>query len=224
MSAVRKLDYTHASVYLHEDTYLQREIEALEKTEYIAGILYPRWEMMAGGRLMHNLLCSNIIRALGNNLAGSKCRTLTSDTRVHNPRTPAYLYPDVVVLCGKPELRKHHSLVNPTLLVEVSSPQSVEYDRTTKLLIYDAISSVQEYLIVSQAAQEIMLFRRDTAGRLAFVEIATESLTLESVGCTLTVAELYEDTSFDDNDDDNDLDNDLDNDNDNDNDNEPISQ
>lgn len=199
MNAVRKFDRTSASIYLHEDTYLQQEIDAVEKTEYIAGILYLRWQMMAGGRLVHNLLCSNIIRALGNALAGSKCRTLTSDTRIHNPRTPAYLYPDVVVVCGKPELRKHHSLVNPTLLVEVSSSKSVEYDRTTKLLIYDTIPSVQEYLIVSQAAQDIFLFRRDEAGRLAFVEIATETLVLESVGdCTLTIRDIYEDTSFED--------------------------
>jgi Uma2 family endonuclease len=205
MNAVRKLNRSQASVYLHEDIYLQREIEAVEKTEYIAGVLYPRWQMMAGGRLMHNALCSNIIRSLGNKLAGSKCRTLTSDTRLHNPRTPAYLYPDVVVLCGKPELRKHHSLANPTLLVEVTSPSSVEYDRTTKLLIYDTIPSVQEYIIVSHSAHEIMLFRRDAAGRLAFVEVATDTLLLESVGCTLDIAELYEDTSFDtdDSDDDN---------------------
>jgi Uma2 family endonuclease len=199
MSAVRKLDRTSASVYLHEDRYLQREIDAVEKTEYIAGILYSRWQMMAGGRLMHNALCVNISTALRNQLRGKGCNTLSSDTRIHNPRTPAYLYPDVVVVCGKPELRKHHSLVNPTLLVEVSSPKSVEYDRTTKLLIYDTIPSVQEYLIVSQATQEIILFRRDEAGRLAFVEIATETLVLESVGgCTLVIRDIYEDTSFED--------------------------
>jgi Uma2 family endonuclease len=197
MNAVPKFDRPQASVYLHEETYLQREMEALEKTEYIAGILYPRWQMMAGGRLMHNALCVNISTALRNQLRGKGCSTLSSDTRVHNPRTPAYLYPDVVVLCGKPELRKHHSLVNPTLLVEVTSPNSVEYDRTTKLLIYDAIPSVQEYMIVSQTAHEIMLFRRDAVGKLAFIEIATEQLTLESVGCSLDIAELYEDTSFD---------------------------
>ncbi|MBD1208826.1 MAG: Uma2 family endonuclease [Ignavibacteria bacterium] len=65
-----------------------------------------------------------------------------------------YLYPDVVVIYGKPELCKHHSLINPTLLVEVTLPSSVEYDRTTKLLIYDAIPSVQEYLIVSHTAKK----------------------------------------------------------------------
>ncbi len=196
MNAVQKFHPVSANIYLHEDVYLQHEIEAMEKTEYIAGVLYPRWQMMAGGRLRHNVVCGNLIRALGNKLAGSKCRTLTSDTRVHTARIPAYLYPDVVVLCGKPELRKHHSLVNPTLLVEVTSPSSVEYDRTTKLLIYDAIPSVQEYLVVSHTADEVMLFRRDNAGRLAFVEVAAENITLTSVGCTLRVEEIFEDTDF----------------------------
>ena len=197
MSALHRYKPLQASIYLHEDTYLQRELEAVEKTEYIAGILYPRWQMMAGARLMHNVLCVNMSTALRNKLRGKGCSTLSSDTRIQNPRTPAYLYPDVVVVCGKPEIQKHHSLVNPTLVVEVTSPQSVEYDRTTKLLIYDAIPSVQEYMIVSHEAQEIMLFRRDEALRLAFVEIATEQLVLTSVHCTLSIAEIYDDTDFD---------------------------
>lgn len=197
MSALHRYKPLQASIYLHEDTYLQRELEAVEKTEYIAGILYPRWQMMAGARLMHNVLCVNMSTALRNKLRGKGCSTLSSDTRIQNPRTPAYLYPDVVVVCGKPEIQKHHSLVNPTLVVEVTSPQSVEYDRTTKLLIYDAIPSVQEYMIVSHKAQEIMLFRRDEALRLAFVEIATEQLVLTSVHCTLSIAEIYDDTDFD---------------------------
>ncbi|MFY7998549.1 MAG: Uma2 family endonuclease [Candidatus Kapaibacteriota bacterium] len=197
MSALHHYKPLEASIYLHEDTYLQRELEAVEKTEYIAGILYPRWQMMAGARLMHNVLCVNMSTALRNKLRGKGCSTLSSDTRIQNPRTPAYLYPDVVVVCGKPEIQKHHSLVNPTLVVEVTSPQSFEYDRTTKLLIYDAIPSVQEYMIVSHEAQEIMLFRRDEALRLAFVEIATEQIVLTSVHCTLSIAEIYDDTDFD---------------------------
>ncbi len=197
MSALHRYKPLQASIYLHEDTYLQRELEAVEKTEYIAGILYPRWQMMAGARLMHNVLCVNMSTALRNKLRGKGCSTLSSDTRIQNPRTPAYLYPDVAVVCGKPEIQKYHSLVNPTLVVEVTSPQSVEYDRTTKLLIYDAIPSVQEYMIVSHEAQEIMLFRRDEALRLAFVEIATEQLVLTSVHCTLSIAEIYDDTDFD---------------------------
>lgn len=199
MNAVQILHPVSANIYLHEDVYLQHEIEAAEKTEYIAGVLYPRWQMMAGGRLRHNAICVNISTALRNKLRGRGCNTLSSDTRVHTARTPGYLYPDVVVLCGKPELRKHHSLVNPTLLVEVTSPSSVEYDRTTKLLIYDAIPSVQEYLVVSHTADEVMLFRRDDTGILAFVEVAAENITLTSVGCTLRVKEIFEDTDFEEN-------------------------
>ncbi len=196
MNVVRHYERSSATIYYHEEAYLQREIEAPDKTEYVAGVLYSRWEMMAGGRIMHNFLCGNVIRSFGNKLSGSKCKTLTSDTRVYTNRTPAYLYPDVTVLCGKPDLRKHHSLVNPTLLVEVTSPSSVDYDRTTKLVIYDGIPSVQEYLIVSHTTQEIMLFRRDSHGRLAFVEVATDTLTLQSVQCTLDLQEIYEDVSF----------------------------
>jgi Uma2 family endonuclease len=196
MTIARKLEHTPANVYLHEDTYLQREIEAVEKTEYIAGVLYPRWQMMAGGRMAHNFLCGNIIRILGNKLLGSQCRTLTSDQRVVNPHSSAYLYPDVTVICGKPDLCKHNSLANPTLVVEVTSQSSEEYDRTIKLLIYDAMPSVLEYMIVSQTAHEIMLFRRDENGKLSFVGIATETLILESVGCSLDVAELYANMDF----------------------------
>jgi Uma2 family endonuclease len=194
MSAAPKLAQMH---YLTEDEYLKREIEALEKTEYVAGVLYPRWQMMAGGRILHNRLSIKVSFHLERKLTGSKCRTLSSDMRLYNPHTSAYLYPDVVVVCGKPDLRKHQSLVNPTLVVEVASPSSEEYDRSTKLLIYDAMPSVQEYIIVRQKAREIMLFRRNEQGKLCFVEIATEHVELRSVGCILNVEEIYADTDFD---------------------------
>jgi Uma2 family endonuclease len=197
MNTAQKLGNMPTSTYLDEDTYLQREIEALEKTEYIAGILYPRWQMIAGKFLMHNALCVNVLCQLHGNLARSKYRALTSDMRIYNPRTPAYLYPDALVLGDTPELPKHDSLSNPLLLLEVNSPQSVDYDRTTKLIIYDTMPSVQEYIIISQMAREIMLFRRNNHGVLAFAEIATERVVLQSIGCLLNIDEVYVDTDFD---------------------------
>lgn len=192
MNTARKLDYTTATVYLNEETYLLREVEALEKTEYIAGVLYPRWQMMAGGRILHNAISVNVSSALNVALRGKGCRTLSSDQRVVNPLSSAYLYPDVSVVCGKADIRKYDCLANPTLVVEVTSPSSVEYDRTTKLLIYAALPSVQEYMIVSHTAQEIMLFRRNSEGALAFVEIARERVEFTSVGCMLSITDIYD--------------------------------
>jgi Uma2 family endonuclease len=147
--------------------------------------------------MIHNDLSVSVCSILVGKLRGTKCPALSSDMRVVNPHVPAYLYPDVTVVCGKADIRKYDCLANPTFVVEITSPSSVEYDRTTKLLIYSTIPSVQEYMIVSHQAREIMLFRRNNNGILEFQEIATTRVELRSVGCTLELAEIYEDIDFD---------------------------
>ncbi len=186
MSAVQKI----SAAYLTEDEYLERERKALDKSEYIAGEIHA----MAGGSVNHNGISANCIIALGKKLPKG-CRVLTSDMRVYNPHTASYLYPDVSVVCGKPDIRKGECLTNPTLVVEVLSRSTANYDQSTKLRLYGAMPSLNEYLIVSSFAKDVVLFRRNEAGRWEVFPVDADrgEITLESLGCTITVEELYGD-------------------------------
>lgn len=87
---------------------------------------------------------------------------------------------------------EQEAAINPTLLIEVLSPSTEAYDRGQKAAHYRQIASLREYVLVSQDAARLEVFRRAEGGRWIFVEAGVgESLTLESVGCTLVIDELY---------------------------------
>lgn len=114
--------------YISPEEYLATEREALEKHEYLNGEVFA----MAGAKMAHVAICGNLIRRLGNKLEQSDCRPFQSDLRVHIPATGLYTYPDIIVVCGKAELVPDghlDTLLNPTLIIEVLSPSTAEYDR-----------------------------------------------------------------------------------------------
>lgn len=143
--------------------YTIAEYFALERTspvkhEYFAGELFA----MAGGTESHNLICGNLVREFGNQLADRPCRVYTSDMRV---KTAAglYTYPDVGIVCEKPVLDDERStLLNPLVICEVLSPTTEAYDRGKKFQYYRSLASLREYLLVSQDRVLVEHFARQS--------------------------------------------------------------
>ncbi|CAN5168269.1 hypothetical protein BH18ACI2_BH18ACI2_01500 [soil metagenome] len=96
---------------------------------------------MTGASHQHNLITVNIGAELRNQLKGRACEVYQSDMRVHVPATGLYTYPNVIVVCGEPQLEDEHfdTLLNPTLIVEVLSKSTARYDRTGKFSDYRSI-------------------------------------------------------------------------------------
>lgn len=172
------------------EEYLREEHKELQKHEWIDGEVYA----MAGGTLEHARLQVAISRVLGNALVGRPCVVFSSDARVRSRATNIATYPDVTVVCGKIETDPEdaEAVINPTLIVEVLSPTTEAYDRGLKAERYRQIPSLREYVLVSQTDSHIEVFRRGEGGHWTFFEArAGASLTLESIGCTIAVDEVY---------------------------------
>jgi Uma2 family endonuclease len=172
------------------EEYLREERLEQQKHEWIDGEVYA----MAGGTLEHARLQAAVSRVLGNALAGRPCIVYSSDARVRSPAGKMATYPDVTVVCGRPETGSDDSdgLLNPTLIVEVLSTSTEAYDRGTKFQRYRKIPSLREYVLVSQGAPCIEVFRRVQGDRWELSEArAGELLTFESIGCTISVDEIY---------------------------------
>ena len=127
-----------------EGEYLALERVSDRKHEFVGGAIVA----MAGARPPHNILAANMTSALVALGRGQGCVTMTSDQRVHVPKTGLYAYPDVTVACGERRYDGNEppSLLNPTLLVEVTSDSTEDYDRGTKFLHYQAIATLEEYV------------------------------------------------------------------------------
>ncbi|MBD1210139.1 MAG: Uma2 family endonuclease [Ignavibacteria bacterium] len=172
------------------EEYLEREEKAEYKSEYYKGEIFA----MAGGSPRHSDIGGNIYHALRKHLAGKSCRPYNSDMRVHIPALQYFTYPDISVVCGKQEFFRDHALMNPVVIIEVLSDSTESYDRGTKFHLYSRISSLQEYVLVSQNERIVEVFRRNEQQRWElYVFTEDDNVELASVECTLTMDEIYED-------------------------------
>ena len=156
---------------------------------------------MSGGSRQHGIIAGNVFYRLRQRLEGGPCTAFTADTAILTPALPPYRYPDACAACG--ELQFKHingldALVNPALIIEVTSPSTIGRDEGEKFVAYQAIPTLREYLLVSQNKPRVTHYTRraDGAWERRDVTDADASLELESVGCALRMRDIYEGLTF----------------------------
>src|SRR5262249_33271555 len=105
-----------------------------------------------------------------------------------------YTYPDVAVACSPQFADENQTiLLNPVLIVQVSSPSTQGYDQSEKFHHYRTISSLREYLLVSSKRIDVELRRRgpDATWTMRFADRLEDAIELESVGCRLALSDIY---------------------------------
>lgn len=187
---------TRLKPFYTPEEYLELEVKADHKSEYLAGQIYA----MAGGSPQHDQISFNLISTLGGQLRGGPCRGYTSDQLVLVRETGLFTYPDVTVVCGEPrfEQMRVNVLVNPTLLIEVLSDSTEAYDRGEKFAHYRRIESLQEYVLVAQDRPRIERYLRQEDGTWNYTaaEGLEAMLRLDSIRCGLRLAEVYAQVGF----------------------------
>jgi Uma2 family endonuclease len=176
--------------------YLELERKSETKSEYLKGEVFP----MTGASLRHNIIVVNIAAALKQQLKHTDCKVVASDMRVAAPGAALYTYPDVVAFCGEPRLEdeKFDTLLNPRLLIEVLSRSTAAYDREIKFGYYRTIESLAEYVLVAQNECHVARHSRQPDGRWLITDYRSpeDTLQLESVNCSLSLKEIYDQVSL----------------------------
>ncbi|WP_437876750.1 Uma2 family endonuclease [Sorangium sp. So ce513] len=171
--------------------YLALEASSNVKHEYLDGQIYA----MAGGTPEHAALAAAVIGLLFPELRRGRCRAYDADLRVRVPSTGLATYPDVTVVCGPIErdAQDEQAVTNPTLIVEVLSRSTEEYDRGDKFEHYKTLASLRQYVLVSHRERCVEVWTRDTDGGFTS-SVAREGdiAHLASIGARLDVRELYE--------------------------------
>ncbi len=189
MSAVPKKRLT-------AEEYLEFERGSEIKHEFYNGRIYA----MAGAKRRHNLIALNIGSEIRTHLKGRNCEAYPSDMRIYIPRFGLYTYPDVSVVCGKPEFQDAvlDTLLNPVLLIEILSDSTESYDRGKKFQHYRSIESLQEYVLVSQNEARIEKYIRQGDGFWVLSEAVgvVSSIMFESIDCPISLAEVYDKIDF----------------------------
>lgn len=174
------------------EDYLEGEKISPVRREYVQGEVYA----MAGARDNHARITINLTTALSNHLRDSKCEPFSGETKVQVTRN-VYYYPDVLVSCEEnPESPYFRN--EPILIIEITSPSTRQIDRREKLLFYQQMPSVLEYVIVDQHKMNVEVHRRQPNGGWItyYFNEPSDEVEFQSVGLTLPITEIYRRVRF----------------------------
>jgi Uma2 family endonuclease len=176
--------------------YLEREREATEKHEYYKGEIF----LMSGASGRHNIISINLIAILVKALKSKGCRPYGSDMRIHIPENSFCTYPDISIICGDVTTSKEdeETATQPTAIIEILSPSTKNYDRGQKFMLYRAISSLKDYILVDSESihAEHFAINKEGLWQLKEYNMPAEKITLETLNVQLLLKDVYEDSKL----------------------------
>ncbi len=181
----------HPRTMTVEEYFRLEESDPEHRYEYIDGYVY----MMAGDSLDHDTIKSNVQSILKSLLRGGQCRVYSSDAKVQVSET-RYFYPDVTVTCNPQDRGKKQIVQAPRLVVEVLSPGTERNDRTTKMKLYRACPTIEEYMLVNTRFRMIEIYRKENDKWVSNVFDEHDQVVLTSLNLHFPCAEVYEDVEF----------------------------
>lgn len=178
--------------------YVRWEARKDEKYEYQDGKIVKK----AYARGPHNEITINTATAIKNaiRLLPKKYRVFSGDQKIYLPEVNYGVYPDAVAVSEAPEFWDDDTLllVNPLLVVEVLSKSTQKYDREGKFDLYKTRPSFREYVLIRQDTCEVETRFREEPGlwRETIVTDPNGTVLLKSLGCSITIADIYENIEF----------------------------
>lgn len=174
--------------------YLRKEANAIDKHEFINGHIVK----MPYAKAPHNIIAANMIAELKYALKPLPQRYVVfpSDQKIYFPSLNEGVYADALAVCGKPLFwdTEQLLLINPIIVVEVLSRSTQKYDRNGKFDKYKTLESLCEYVLIRQDKCYAETWYRERPGlwHETIVTDMSATLTLQSVGVSLTLESIYE--------------------------------
>ena len=177
--------------FITPEEYLEHERDAEFRSEYLSGVIYE----MQGATEKHSRIAMNLGAELSFAIRSKGCEVYSQSLAVHIPNPLSYVYPDVMVICGKPVFSDafKDSVTNPVLVIEIISPSTEGRDRGEKFRRYRRIPTLQEYVLVSPQEPLVERYQReqDTFSRVDMIEGWDATLNLASLGLSIPLAVIY---------------------------------
>lgn len=177
--------------YITQEEYLKAERLALDKHEYYQGEIFA----MSGASISHNIISMNTSICLGNKLDGKDCQPFGSDMRIHIEESTLYTYPDLSIICGEIETTddSFDTATNPTVIFEILSKSTRDYDKGGKFTLYRRIKSLKEYILIDSENIMVEKFSRnfDDSWQLTEYKELSDTFYIDSVKIDIALETIY---------------------------------
>jgi Uma2 family endonuclease len=185
----------HKRYYTVEE-YLEMEKPSTIKHEYFQGEIFA----MSGASEKHNWMFTNIFLAVGGKLKGKSCYIFGSDMRMTIPQNTLFTYPDISIYCNKYLHSEfdEDTAISPTVIIEILSPSTKNYDRGKKFNLYKDIPSLKEYIMIDSESVSVEAFyiNENKNWELKEHKEITDVLSFVSMGFDVALSDIYEHVRF----------------------------
>lgn len=178
------------------DEYLAMEELNTEKHEYKNGEIVS----MTGGTTEHNKIALNFAANLKISLKKQNYIIFIGDVKLWIPTYSEATYPDIMLIEGEPNYYGTSKTVitNPSLIVEVLSKSTQNYDQGEKFYYYRSIPEFKEYILISQYQCYVMQFNKTNQNKWVLSEYRNDNsaLSLQAVKFNISFEDIYENVNF----------------------------
>ncbi len=176
--------------------YLEQEKMSIQKHEYYKGEIFA----MAGAGSRHNVIFKNVYLAVGIALKGKKSQPYGSDLRIHIPENTLFTYPDISIICNDIifSTDDEDTAVQPTVIIEILSPATRNYDRGEKFMLYRDIKTLRDYVLIDSASvhAEVFSINQNNLWELKEYKQVSDNLAINSIQFTMPLHDIYEGTKL----------------------------
>jgi Uma2 family endonuclease len=178
------------------EEYLALERKAEEMSEYHFGKIVPR----ASSDIDHIRIMSNVVCEFGKQLREKEIDVLGVGLKVRDAGSNYFLYPDVLILKDKPIFhdKEKDVILNPTVVVEIYTRETSQFDRNDKFVVYQQFESIKEIMFVSHYQPLVETFCRVKGNSWQHNHAKGLENTLEfnSLNTKIKLSEIYDLVEF----------------------------
>jgi Uma2 family endonuclease len=111
-----------------------------------------------------------------------------------------FTYPDISVICGDIVTSEadQNTAILPTVLIEILSPSTRNYDRGDKFKLYRDIPSLKEYVLIDSESilAEVWAINEKGHWELTEYKSLNDSLLFHSLKLNVELSDIYEGTKL----------------------------
>ncbi len=178
------------------EEYLAFENDSVEKHGFYQGEVFA----MSGAKLTHNKIVVNVLTSVSSFLTGKKCSAMNSAQRIYIEQNSLFTYPDISVFCHDIITRNNDewNAINPSILFEVLSPSTRDYDRGLKFKLYRDITTLKECIFIDSQSISIEAYTINNSGfwELKEYNTGTDTLFIQTIQMSLPLLDIYEGTKL----------------------------
>jgi Uma2 family endonuclease len=166
---------------------LAREEPDAPRHEYVLRHIVPR----PVESHTHDLILNNLTKEIEKQIRQKRaCHLYKNTTRLEVARA-FYTYPDAMIVCGEPRVSSDNTLRNPTVIFEILSAPTRNYDLGGKITDYRMIPSLQSLVYIYDDRNLVThIFRRGDMWGLK--DHYQGTIEIKSIECVLSLTALYQ--------------------------------